>query len=337
MMNKFNIILFFMILINKGCEKSMDPIYISKSNLIAFTSQRDSNLEIYKMDYDGNNQINLTNDPAEDLSPKFTPDGTKILYGTYRDNAAELCLMDTDGGNKIRLTNKNSYAHSFDIHPNGSEIIFISKMDGKHEIYSMDINGNNMKRLTISVYDDYKVYPKFSPNGSKIIFQATQEVNNEPNSEIFIMNSDGNELKNLTKNPAADHSPQFFPDGFHVLYYSVVNDSSVIYSMEANGENKKSLAKGWDPVPSSDGSKIVYSYNFDIYLMDFDGSNQTNLTKHSADDYSPVFSSNESKIAFVTNRDKNYEIYMMDLEGKKLKRLTNNSAYDFGPVFQPKM
>ena len=72
---------------------------------IAFDSERDGNAEIYVMDADGSNQINLTNNPANDRDPVWSPDGKKIAFSSNRDGNYEIYVMDTDGSNQINLTN----------------------------------------------------------------------------------------------------------------------------------------------------------------------------------------------------------------------------------------
>jgi len=73
--------------------------------------------------------------------------------------------------------------------------------------------------------------------------------------------------------------------------------------------------------------------NYEIYVMDADGSNQTRLTNNSANDLEPSFSADGSKIAFVSDRDGNDEIYVMNADGSNQTRLTNNTATDFFPSF----
>ncbi len=75
--------------------------------------------------------------------------------------------------------------------------------------------------------------------------------------------------------------------------------------------------------------------NYEIYVMDADGSNQTNITNNTSHDYYPSWSADGSKIAFQSYRDDNHEIYVMDADGSNQTNITNNAANDYYPAWSP--
>ena len=85
----------------------------------------------------------------------------------------------------------------------------------------------------------------------------------------------------------------------------------------------------------ANGRRIAYDSGIEIYVMNADGSGQTNLTNNSALDGGPSWSPDGSRIAFVSARDGNPEIYVMNADGSGLTRLTDNPALDIGPVWSP--
>jgi Tol biopolymer transport system component len=93
------------------------------------------------------------------------------------------------------------------------------------------------------------------------------------------------------------------------------------------------------PTWSPDGTKIAFESrrdgNYEIYVMDADGSNQTNITNHSSFDASPAWSPDGTKIAFQSKRDGNYQIYVMDADGSNQTRLTNHLKNDEQPAWSP--
>jgi len=92
---------------------------------------------------------------------------------------------------------------------------------------------------------------------------------------------------------------------------------------------------------SSSAEQIVFASrrdgNVEIYAMNPDGSQQTNLTKNPADDYDPNLSSDGSKIVFESVRNGNADIYILDLDTRSQTRLTNDPAEDYDPCFSPDM
>ena len=75
------------------------------SGRIALQTNRDGNLEIYVMDGDGSGLTNLTNNPAGDGQPVWSPDGTQIIFWSSRDGNKELYVMNADGSHQTRVTN----------------------------------------------------------------------------------------------------------------------------------------------------------------------------------------------------------------------------------------
>ena len=271
---------------------------------IAFESDRDGHIinnffasEIYVMDNDGGNQRNLTNNPADDRSPSWSPDGKRIAFMSNRDGHAkhgwltsEIYVMDNDGGNQRNLTNNPDNDRFPSWSPDGKRIAF-----GRHgDIYVMDADGGNQQRLTEDRTNCQD--PSWSPDGKHIVFMS----NRAGNMEIFVIDVDGRNQRNLTNNDRFDEEPSWSPDGKRIAFTSRRNGGDrEIYVMDADGHNQRNLTKhpdaDWHPVWSPNGKRIAFvsnrtrDLNRDIYIMDADGRNPQNLTKHPNDDEAPAW------------------------------------------------
>ena len=100
-------------------ERYADMLWLKLTDageMIAFTSEREGNAEIYIMNADGSNPQRLTNDPAYDAWPVWSPDGSHIAFTSTRNGEADIYVMDADGSNLRRLT----YDDAIDIWPDWS-------------------------------------------------------------------------------------------------------------------------------------------------------------------------------------------------------------------------
>ena len=271
-----------------------DSIAQGFESRIFFSSNRDGDWDIYSMDVNGDNVVQLTDHPASDRLPACSPDGRRIAFASERGVTHDLYVMDSDGNNVVRLTQDNFGESRPSWSPDGKKIAFSSFrfVVGNGEIYLMDADGNNVINLTKHKWQDN--WPSWSPDGSKMAFESYRDGGFNTPHHIFVMNADGMERRNLTGDTQLRRNgiPAWSPDGRKIGFNSYrhfvpARSRNDIFVITADGNELEQLTDGprtnHSPVYSPDGTKIAYVSghrgNSNIFLMDTDGRNAVNLTR----------------------------------------------------------
>jgi Tol biopolymer transport system component len=229
--------------------------------------------------------------------------------------------------------------------PGPGRITFTRLANGIVDIYAMDVNGHNLQLLTTSFA--YDTWGSWSPDTFKMVFQSDRipDTTYAARFQIYVMNSDGTNIGQLTfPDPARDSTglvkdttrnsqPAWSPDGTKIAFASTRDTNSEIFVMDPNGSNIVRLtsnpAADGQPVWSPDGTKIAFATdrdgNDEIYVMNADGSGQVNLTNHAGSDLVPAWSPDGTKIAFQSDRQTSGAVWVMDADGSNPVRLTNPS------------
>lgn len=134
---------------------------LCKNTKIAFVSNRDGNCEIYIMNADGSDMIRLTNRPAPDTYPCWSPDGRRIVFESKRDGDSEIYVMNADGTEQIKLTNNPRVDGYPSWSPEGKKIAFMSYRNGNDEICVMNADGSERRNISNNPADDFE--PSWSP------------------------------------------------------------------------------------------------------------------------------------------------------------------------------
>src|SRR5437867_2010009 len=220
----------------------------------AFVSNRDGNNEIYTMNPDGTGVTRLTFDTVvshNDLSPTWSPDGTKIAFASDRDGNYEIYTMNADGTGATRLTTSIRSDLSPAWSPDGTKVAFQSYRDNAYlpEIYVMNVDGSGQTRLTVNTFSDLD--PAWSPDGTKIAFSTDRD----GNFEIYTMNADGTGATRLTSNAVTDREPNWQPISVTPLPGISIND----VTLTGSGSGTKNFDF---TVTRSGDTSITSSVNF---------------------------------------------------------------------------
>jgi len=175
---------------------------------IAFHTNRDGNFEIYVMDSDGRFPTRLTNYAGLDQFPDWSPDGREIVF--RRDT--DLYAMDLATGETRRLTNAAPLNQMATYAPNGRHLIFMSARDGYASVFKIDLDGSNPINLTPKNPNDSPAEwlsrsPSWSTNGREIYFMSFRP-STGGDTEIFVMNEDGTDVRRLTTTIGVDGFPR---------------------------------------------------------------------------------------------------------------------------------
>jgi eukaryotic-like serine/threonine-protein kinase len=263
------------------------PTPLGGSYIIAFSTNRDGNYEIYVMLSDGSKQTRITNNPASDTHPMLSPDGSQIMFVSNRDGNSQIYVMNLDGTGQTRVSNNNFNDFNPAWSPDGKHIVFSSNRTGTKEIFVMDASGTSQTQLTNYPSDDDN--PNYSPDGSKIIYDAKST--DGKTQSIKMMNGNGSGQTDLTNNGAVNYDPSFSLDGSRITFISNKSGSFEVYQMNANGTGQSRLTNlgttTFSPHYSRDGNWIVFVGEQNgvgqIFTINTSGSGQQNLTNNTVD------------------------------------------------------
>jgi Tol biopolymer transport system component len=160
------------------------------------------------------------------------------------------------------------------------------------------------------------------------------------NDEIYSVNLDGSDLRNLSSYALTDEIAVWSPDGTKIAFSRDVGNADYkIWVMNADGTDQHQISpedsRDTDPTWSPDGTRIAFASTEgtpDVWVMDADGTNRMNLTNAVDWDLDPAWSPDGTQIAFRSERDGNAEIYVMNADGSDQTRLTfTPNGFDFNP------
>ena len=200
--------------------------------------------------------------------------------------------------------------------------------DPSYEIYAADSDGSNLVNLTQAA--GYDAEGSYSPDGRTILFASNREAYARPLSKVeqglldddasyfmdlYVMDADGSNVKQLTFSPGYDGGPFYNAEGTKILWrrFNPDGNSAEIWTMDADGSNQRQLtANGmvnWGPYYHPSGAYIIYSSNvlghanFELFMIDPEGSSDPiRVTNTDGTDILPVFSPDGERLAWSTTR-----------------------------------
>jgi len=289
--------------------ENAEAYFSSDGKQLIFQSKRDGLGcdQIYTMNSDGSNVKMVSNGEGRTTCSYFFKDKKKILYAsTFLGNRAcppsadyskgyvwaiypdyDIVTANADGTDIKQLTATKGYDAEATVSPDGKKIIFTSMRNGDLDLYSMDKNGKNVKRLTDELGYDGGAF--FSPDSKQIVYRAyhpktEREVARykqrlsenliEPTTfEVWTMNADGTNKRQVTKLNSASFAPFFTPDGKRIIFCT---------NYFATDKQKR---------------------NFDLALINTDGTGLERVTFYESFDGFPMFSPDGKKLVFASNRN----------------------------------
>ena len=313
-----------------GCDSHpLAPTH--SSDQIAFTSYLNG-WEILVMNVDSSmwDSHNLTNNPADDLSPVWSPDGSRIAFLSSRSgNRANIYVMNADGSGPRPLTTDSVFAaYPYSWSPDGSRLAFAGGQYTGH-IFVVTADGSSLTRLTSDTAADGS--PAWSPDGTKIAFVRADG----PYSRIYVMNADGSAGIPVTNASASDYDPHWSAQGSTLTftrYWPSDTANSGVQVMNADGSGLHRISPGHSPRWSPDGTRILFQ-DIGLWVADADGLNAHRVA-NSYDPFQPAsWSADGSRIVWV-NLGK---ILVMNADGSGTKDLTNDYALlTETPVWRPR-
>lgn len=274
---------------------------------------------------------------GENAEAYLSFDESKLVFQSTRDGAAcdQIYTMGLDGSTTTRVSTGKGRTTCAYFLPGDEQLLYASthaaddgclpppdrshgyvwKLYPEFDIYVAAADGADPKPLIAG--KGYDAEATVSPKGDRIVFTSTRS--GDP--EIYSAKIDGTGVKRLTKAKGYDGGPFFSADGKKIVYRA------------NHPEGKEELAK-YDAIIKEG---LVRPTRLELFVMNADGSKQTQITDNGKANFAPFFHPDGKRIIFASNMDdpqgRNFDLYIIGTDGKGLERITFGDTFDGFPMF----
>ena len=262
---------------------------------VFFVSNRSGAKEIWSMDWDGENQKQMTSYRTITTMPSLSPDGARIAFTSYLNGQPQIVVHSTETNRRLPFVNQQASMNSnLSFAPDGKHVVYSSAISGSPNLYAADTSGGGIKRLTSGRFIDVeaKINPK---TGGEVLFISGR---GGP-QQLYRMSIEGTDVERLTNGEGQASNPSWHPNGTHVAF---------------------SWTRGYDPG------------NFNIFIMDVASKTYIQLTHGAGRNENPWWGPDGRHIVFASSRNGGMQIFTMLADGTQVKQLTKTGRNEM-PVW----
>lgn len=228
------------------------PVWSPDGRHIAFASFRDTlagkwglgDGSIYVMEFDAQagqsgNVWRVTGEGGSEGWPTWSPDGRRIAFQSDRSGNWDIWIINADGSGLVQLTRHKANDRYAAWSPDGSKMAFTSNRSGNEEVWVLSIEealaqGDDSSAVNLTKSPKRDRYPMWSPDGNRLTFNT----NRDGNYEVYIMNADGSQPRNVSRSPKSTEGlADWSPDGRRLVLYSDREDNKEIFILDLASGN----------------------------------------------------------------------------------------------------
>lgn len=314
---------------------------------VAFVSIRSGDPQIYTRDAAGQVHV-VTQGKGLPAQPAWAANN-RLAYVARVDREPRIFVTDEKGLSPQPLTSEGRVETAPSWSPDGRALAYYSRSrDGSAtELRVVDFATGKSTVLARDEHDMGPMPASWSADGSRLVYSALYD---HEHSHVWVVQRDGSGPRNLTAkfSPRGAAMPNLSPDGRRVLWIADTRERQpVIVTDVESGESRdlspEKFTTNESPRWSPDGLYIVFasardsgdSFRNDIFLMDADGKNVRNLTRHPAEDFDPKWSADGRSIVFASLRTGTSLLYEVNLVDGSTKPVSVHASHDMDHVIRP--